>query len=395
MVAPVLASERSWHDNFTAWWFKHLGLTEQAAHTEWLYMFILWVCIISFAILMVAMFYFAWKYRRGNEKTNYVRSSSHNTPLELTWTIVPLIVMVPIFYWGFRGYADKIAAPADAEEITIKGQKWNWDITYKNGAGPMPPLGAAVQITKTNYDVPQFVVPAGRPVKFIMSSKDVIHAFYIPDFRTKMDVIPNRFTSMWFEASEAALTPRNEKGEFKNPDGTPSGHYVYCAEYCGDFHSEMAAVMNVVSWKEYQQIIDTWAKGYPDTENLVSVGRIVAQRKGCFACHSVDGSPNSGPTWKDLYRSPQEFTDGTSIPEADVNYMRESILLSQAKIVKGYPNNMPVYQGQINERELDALIAYIKSLAPAKISPEDKAKGEKTWGELNAAPAAPAAPGAN
>lgn len=384
MVPRLMASDAGLNRSFTSWWFNHLGLTEQAGKTEWLYMFILWICIVSFVLLMIPMVYFAVKYRRANQGRNYQRSVSHNTPLELAWTIIPLIVMVPIFYWGFTGYAEKLASPTDAEEITIKGQKWNWEIVYRNGASPTDP---PVHQTQTNYDIPQFVVPSGRPVKFIMSSKDVIHAFYIPDFRTKMDVMPNRYTSMWFEAPDNVLTPRNEKGEFKNPDGTPSGFKVFCAEYCGDFHSEMGAVMNVVPWKEYLKTIDKWANNpYDDKDNLLDVGKAVASRKGCFACHSIDGSANTGPTWKNVYMHPVEFTDGKEMEQADTDYIHESILNSQAKIVKGYGNNMPAYQGLINDRELSALILYIKSLSDRIPSAEKSQDGSKTWGDTKPAP---------
>lgn len=336
------------------WLGKSLGASEQAAHTEWLFMFIMWVNIISFVVLMAIMGYFMLKYRRGNQSKNYAVSVSHNTVLELTWSIVPLLVMIPIFYWGFKGYMDKIASPADAEELSISGKKWAWSVTYRNGAQPQSELR---KITRSGYEVPHFVVPAGRPVRLVMSSQDVLHAFYIPDFRVKMDVIPNRYTSLWF-------TPKE-----------PGVHTVYCAEYCGDFHSEMAAVMEVVSLEEFERTIKQWTD-YNEGLTILKVGELVYKRKGCNACHSVDGSKNTGPTWKDMYLDTHDYPGETG-KLVDENWLRENILYSQRRIMTGYPASMPVYAGQLTSLELDALILYTKSLS-SRTTPDKLDKKDQT-----------------
>jgi cytochrome c oxidase subunit 2 len=352
-------AENSWRQ---FWLGRSLGASPEAAHTENLYMYILWVNIISFVVLMAIMGYYMLKYRRSNQAKNYQTSASHNTPLELAWSIIPLLVMVPIFWFGFTGYVGKLAAPTDAEEISIVGKRWNWDFVYRTGATPQATEGwEAKPLNESGLTVPVFAVPQGRPVKLVMNSLDVIHAFYIPDFRLKMDVQPNRQTSMWFVAPEL--------GE----------HKVFCAEYCGQDHSEMGAIMRVVPIAEYEQLLKTWTAP-PGNINWIKIGEILANKKGCFSCHTIDGKNSTGPTWKDLYRHPVEFTDGSSLnaEQADANYIRESILVPGAKVVKGFANQMPSFQGQLKPDELFALIMYIKSLSPEKFTPEEKARGERT-----------------
>lgn len=352
-----------------AYWFGSAGASQQAIETESLFMYILWVCIISFVLLMVLMVWFVFKYHRSRQSENYQTSASHNTPLELAWSIIPLLVMVPIFYYGFTGYVDKLAAPSDSEVINIYGQKWNWRAVYRNGAEPRD----QVQLTKTDYDVPEIIVPAGRPVKLIMTSEDVIHAFYIPDFRTKMDVIPNRYTSMWF-------LPENKPGaEYK----------VFCAEYCGEKHSEMAAKIRVVPSAEFESTIQEWATG-PDAKwTLAEYGAKLYASKGCKACHSVDGTPGTGPTWKDHFGYSWTYTDG-STHTADEQWLTENILNSQKTIVKGFPTSMPIYQGQLKPLDVQALVLYIKTLSDKK-DPADIKAAEDAYAKQKeeAAKAAP------
>ncbi len=348
------------HEWTKSLFFFSTGASSQATHTENLFMYIMWINIISFIALMGLIFYFIAKYHRGKQNQNYQVSVAHNTPLELAWSIIPLIIMVPIFYYGFTGYLDKLSAPADSEEIMVSGQKWNWTFTYRNGAQPR---GDQVMLTRSNYPVPQFIVPGGRPVKLIMSSKDVIHSFYIPDFRSKMDVIPNRYTSMWFLPKEVA-------------PGESRTHTVYCAEYCGDFHSEMAAQMKVVSIPEFEATIKQWTD-YPEEIDLLKVGSMVYTAKGCNACHSVNGDKNTGPTWKNMFGETHDYTNGESGKLVDENWLRENILYSQRRIMKGYPTSMPNYVGQLTPLEVDGLVWYIKSLAD-KTKPEDLEGGRKS-----------------
>ncbi len=348
-------------------WFGNAGNSLQAEDTEKLYMFILWVSIISFAVLMGAMVWFVLKYRRSAQHKNYQVSSSHNTVLELGWSIVPLIVMVPIFFWGMKGYVDKQAAPTDSEEIMVRGQKWDWTISYDNGgtAGT-----ETAYITESGKSVPVFYVPAGRPVKFILTSGDVIHSFYIPDFRTKIDVFPNRYTSMWIDAKEPSTadnslewtanlleSPYSKKIEEKVK---VYGHAVYCAEYCGENHSEMAALVRVVDPKTYDvmkaKATEIDVEGPPDV-----VGEKLRARYGCSTCHTTDGSVGTGPTWKSGWGHTVTFEDGGTAT-FDENYIRESILNPAAHIHQGFPNQMPSFQSQLGSKPevIDAFIRYIK-----------------------------------
>jgi cytochrome c oxidase subunit 2 len=352
-----------------AYWFGSAGASEQAKQTESLFMYILWVNIISFVLLMVLVGWFVFKYRRSKQAENYQVSASHNTPLELAWSIIPLLVMVPIFYYGFTGYVAKLAAPSDAEVIHIYGQKWNWRAVYRNGAESQQ----QTQLTKVEYDVPEFVVPAGRPVKLIMTSDDVLHAFFIPAFRTKMDVIPNRYTSMWFL-----------------PENTPGAEYdVFCAEYCGEKHSEMAAKIKVLPPDEYEKQIIAWASGPGPDVTMLEWGKKLYKSKSCFTCHSVDGSPNTGPTWKNHFGNEHEYTDG-SRHVADEQWLSENILAAQKHVIKGFPASMPNYQGQLKPFDLQALVLYIKSLSE-KHNPSDieAAEAAYTKQKEDAAKAAP------
>lgn len=350
----------------------------QAADTDGLFMFILWVCIVCFVILMGVMAMFVVKYRRRPGVPTQI-SPSHNTTIELAWSIGPLLVLVPIFFWGFHGYIGKQAAPANAEIIRVTGKKWNWTITYDNGASPQ-------ELTKldSGSEVPVIYVPQGRPIKMIFTSTDVIHAFYIPDFRTKIDVIPNRYTSMWFEA----LKPNPERvgpdGQVvKDTEGRVKyvDHYVFCAEYCGDNHSDMWAFIRVLPENEYQKVKEELT-GPPAAiaNDPVKLGAFWARQLGCTNCHRIDpkAPPGSGPDWSRMWLQTEEFTDGTSIDLSDdltfYNYVRESLFNPGAKIVKGYSNSMSNFTGLVSLKQLDDLIAFMKTLSPKYQAPSAPAE---------------------
>ncbi len=326
------------------------------------YQIIIWMSVFWFVLLMGLMFWFIIKYRR-RPGVPTERSPSHNTALELAWSIIPLLIMVWFFFIGFKGYMEAFSAPAGAEEIQIVGRTWQWDVKYDNGAAPTERLplvrstemvgegdDAVPRFTNSVQKVPVIVVPAGRPIKLVMRSTDVLHSFYVPDFRVKRDVIPNRYTFLWFQAEEAGRE-----------------HVVFCTEYCGDSHSEMAAMIKVVSEDVYQR----WKKdaGNVKLEGAISeLGDLLWDSRGCNACHSVDGANGTGPSWKSHsdgsygWGTPRRFTDGTSIDAADENYLRESILYGSRKIVEGYGSEMPPYAGMLSDDEVDVFINYIKYL---------------------------------
>lgn len=368
-------------------WFKP-GNSDLAPDTDALFMFILWVCIISFVLLMVPMCYWAWRWRR-KPGVPPIRTPNHNTVLEVTWIVVPLVIVLFIFFWGFHGYMNAQVARGGAEEIIINAKKWVWAARYPNGAGSpetvtFDTMPQGDRVVKGNVPQPVFVVPAGQPVKFRMSSEDVIHSFYIPDMRLKMDVFPNRYTSMTFvpiDHTGPDQAGRSADAGLMFSDQKPGrDHYIFCAEYCGDNHSEMAGVLRVLPADEYRKTIEEWGD-LVGKISLVEVGKLVYTANGCAQCHSLDGSAGTGPTWKNAYGAPVPFEDGSSLdtapPDAWENYIRESILVPGARIHKGYATgNMPSYQGQLSARQIDGVIAYMRDLA-GKGRPDDKLTPEE------------------
>jgi cytochrome c oxidase subunit II len=308
-------------------WLRSLVLPPQgsafASQVDDLYMFLIWLSLFFFLLIAGLAIYSAirWRHKPGDVTPH----TTHNTTLEITWTIIPLFLVIMIFFWGFKGYLAASTPPGDATEIQVTAQKWNWTFEYPDG----------------NRAINELHIPLGKPVKFIMSSQDVIHDFFVPDMRVKHDILPNRYTEVWF-------TPT-----------VPGKHHVECAEYCGKGHSDMAATIYVDTPKDYDKWLETG--GVDPNMPLPQMGALLYQTKGCATCHSIDGTRGTGPSWKGVYGSSQQLSDGTSVM-ADENYIRESILVPGAKVVKGYDNVMPVFQGLLRDREVNALIAYIKTL---------------------------------
>jgi cytochrome c oxidase subunit 2 len=261
-----------------------------------------------------------------------------------------------VFFWGFRAYVSTSIPPADAYEINVQGQKWFWTFEYPNG----------VQTTD------QIVVPVNTPIKLQMTSQDVLHSFYVPEFRIKHDVIPNRYSYVWFEAPE---------------EGT---YQVLCTEYCGTAHSNMGALVKVVSQTEFNEWIPTGFVTGPGDRSMVAYGADLYEAKNCNTCHSIDGSDGTGPSWQNIWGQTHQFTDGTSAV-VDSAYVVESILYPGEKIVEGYQNQMPAYD--LTELELQGLIAFIKDLSgaasPAEL--EEPWAGGTASGDAAAADSAPEA----
>jgi cytochrome c oxidase subunit 2 len=297
-----------------------------ASEVDWLFYLILYISIFFFVLVIGAAAYFTIRYRRRGQAAA-LSQKDHNLKLEIVWTVVPLIIVIIIFFFGFGLYLKMNVIPKDAIEIKVTAQRWMWTFDYPNGAN----------------SVNELVVPAGKPIKLLMSSTDVIHSFFVPDFRVKMDVLPNRYTSVWFNAPN------------------PGMHTIQCTEYCGKGHSEMLGNVRVVNDREYAQWLETSAapaEGMPLEDN----GKQLYTSKRCVTCHSLDGSVNVGPTFRDLFGEPVSLQGGGEVM-ADENYLRESILAPEAKVVDGFEPVMPTYQGLLKAREVDALIAYIKSLS--------------------------------
>lgn len=295
-----------------------------ASDVDELIKFILSTSIYLFLFVTVISLYFLWRFRR-KDKVSFTSGISSNVKLEVLWTIIPTILVLIVFYWGFTSFLKMYVPPEKSIEIKVTGKKWLWAIDYPNG------------VTTVN----EFVIPVDKPIKVLISSEDVIHSFYIPAFRIKQDAVPNRYTVVTFQAKEIGV------------------YDLFCAEYCGKGHAEMIGKVRVLSDADYEK----WLQSVGGGENLspVELGKKLYTQKACNTCHSIDGKAGFGPTMKGLYGKNARLTDGSSVL-ADENYLRESILEPGAKITEGYKPNMPTYQGILKSKDIDAIVAYIKTL---------------------------------
>lgn len=296
-----------------------------AADVDFVFYYIYWLCVFFFIVMMGATFGFAWKYRERS-KDQRTDPISHSTRLEIAWSAFPSLLLVVMFVLGFRGFINLSVPPADSFDVRVVGTKWSWAYEYPG----------------TSITTDTLVVPANTPVRLTMNSRDVLHSFFVPDFRIKKDVIPNRYSVIWFEATAV--------GE----------HIVYCTEYCGNGHSRMMSKVQVMEPNAF----NVWLQESNvdlDSMPLTDLGEMTFKTKGCNACHSVDGSALVGPTLKGKYGIEEPMEDGSTVT-VDDNYIRESIMAPTAKVVAGFAPTMPPYQGQLEDREVDGLIEYIKSL---------------------------------
>jgi len=289
-----------------------------------LFYFILWVCTFFFLLIVSLMVYFVIRYRR-REGVGPGDAPSHNTPLEITWSVIPLIIVTIIFYWGFVGYMDMRLPPRDSYEIEVVARQWVWQFKYANG-----------------YTDEILHVPAGQPIRLVMRSEDVIHSLSIPDYSVKMDVVPGRYTKTWFKAKR------------------PGTHELYCTEYCGTDHSTMVSQVVAHTPADFQQWLEKSALGV-SAMPPVERGRRLFVIKGCAGCHSIDGGVNTGPSLKGIWGETHRFRSA-SPTVVDENYIRESIVNPSAKVREGYENQMNSYQGQLSDEELGYLIKFIQSL---------------------------------
>jgi len=345
-----------------------------AGDVDGLFMFIYWLCVFFFILVTVMVVGFAIKYRHRPGKTRE-SAAGHSTALELTWTIIPTLLLIPIFYYGFRGFMDMQVEPPNPYEINVTGKMWVWDFEYPGG----------------HHDN-ELHIPKGVPVRFVLRSDDVIHSFFIPEFRTKKDVVPGRYNRYWAQATDLS------------PNGGKDPWDIYCAEYCGDNHSIMRAKI----WVHEEADFKAWLKKASDpfiTRSPIEVGRLYYEKRGCITCHSTEeNTVIQGPSFRNLFGSTVELADGSKI-KADENYIRESVLYPQAKIHKGFGPIMPSFLGQFTDRDIDAIIWFMKSISSnypkenlgpgsviggATTKPATTAPAGKTGGA--AAPTTPATP---
>lgn len=320
--------------------------TDVAAKWDSLYLFLLGLSAFFFVIVVGGMLVFAYKYRQSaSPKSKYIVD---NHFLEAFWTVIPTVLLMVIFAWGWSVYKSMVQAPSDAYEVRVIAKQWLWQFQYDDG----------------RTTIGELYVPVNKPVKLVMTSDDVIHSFFVPNFRIKQDVVPGMYTSVWFEAN------------------IPGQHQVFCTEYCGTSHSGMLAkifALDEVQWKAFKKgekitglpNVGVGGMAMPVSESakleskalspLALQGKTLMQAKGCVACHSDDGTIKVGPSMKGIYGHDVELVDGTKV-KVDDNYLRESMENPAAKVVKGFSPVMPTFKGLLKEEDLNAIITYIKSL---------------------------------
>lgn len=294
-----------------------------ASEVDAVFDFSIWASIIAFIILIGGLVFFVVKYQRrsDNDKTAYI---SHNVFLEFLWSFIPLCIFLGLFGWGWHVYKKTRQFPENAIQVHVLGYQWGWTLTYPNG----------------NQTANELIIPVNQPVVLTMTSKDVIHSFYVPSFRLKQDVVPGKISKMWFQSDRL--------GDYE----------LFCAEYCGTAHSKMIGKVRVVTQAEFNQFL---AKD-KSKMTIAELGEDLYNVKGCVACHSVDGSVKVGPSFKALWGTAVKHSDGTTAI-FDEQYFRDSVLNPQSKYVAGFANViMPTFQGQVTEEELNQITEFIKSL---------------------------------
>src|SRR5262245_15697428 len=306
---------------FTNFPFFPEQASEQAAGVDAVYFFLVAVTAFFAALIAILIAVFAAKFHRRHDKE--VGEAIHGSlALELLWTFIPLGITMVMFVWGAQVFFHMTRPPRGAMEIYVVGKQWMWKAQHMDGA----------------REINELHVPLGRPVKLIMGSEDVIHSFFIPAFRTKADVIPGRYNTMWFTATK------------------PGRYHIFCTQYCGTKHSAMIGTVTVMEPADYQ----AWLSGGSAGGTMAEAGAKLFQDLSCNTCHLENGQ-GRGPVLKGLYGK-QILLNGLQTVTMDDAYIRESILNPQAKVVSGFQPIMPTFQGLVTEEQVLQLIAYVKSL---------------------------------
>ena len=325
---------------------------EQASSFAWqvdlLYFYLILISIAFTVPIVLAIFYFGLKYR---EKEKFVSGADiHGSmTLETIWSIIPFMVSMTIFLGGAIVFYNQYTPPKDSMEIYVVGKQWMWKIQHGTG----------------QREINELHVPVGRNVKLTMTTEDVIHDFSIPAFRTKADVVPGRYSYLWFNATK------------------PGKYHLFCQEYCGLNHSGMGGWVYVMEQRDF----DNWLSGNASGQTPAEMGKDLFETKlGCASCHE-GGQGQRGAHLENIYGTDVKLVGGGTV-KADDDYIRNSILNPSSQVVEGYQPIMPTFKGQVTEEQLNALVAYVKSLSGVT--------GTTSTGSSTAAPAAnTAAPAAN
>ena len=311
-------------------WLVNVGLfpaeaSSQAGPIDQLFRVHIWIISFLFSLIMVTLIYNLIAFRRRKGETGDGMYLTGNSTLEIVWTAIPLIAVLILAFFGAQTLGQIRLVDPSALQVKVTAGQWFWQYTY-------PEYGVASN---------ELYLPVNRQVDLQMTSTDVIHSFWVPEFRVKQDIVPGQTT-------ELRVTP------------TLIGQYkVRCAELCGLEHAYMEGMVEVVS----QANFDTWIKeqqaAVPASPELR--GELLASQYGCLNCHSTDGSDGTGPTWLRLFESMVPLADGSEVT-ADEEYLKTSIVNPSVQVVEGYPDIMPNFANTLDQTMVESLVAYIKTL---------------------------------
>ena len=305
-----------------------------ATEWNWLFWMLVAVCGVVATGIAVLLIYWTIRYhrRRADELPEQIEG---NIKIEAAWTVIPLILFLGMFGWGAKLYFEIERPPANARTVYVVAKQWMWKAQYATG----------------QREINTLHVPVGEPVQLIMISQDVIHSFFVPAFRIKQDVLPRRYTAIWFQATK------------------PGMYHLFCAEYCGTKHSGMIGWVYAMQPHEFQ----LWLEQGGAEGSLASTGEKIFHQFGCANCHHFD-TQGRCPMLRDLYGRPVQLMNGQTIL-ADETYIHEKILHPRAQLIQGFDPIMPSFDGQLTEEQLVALIAYIKALGPPPGTGQPSAPG--------------------
>jgi len=313
--------------------------SRSAVQIDAVFIFITAVSLFFFFLVEGLLIYFAVRYRRKKASEDAATSDvTSNLVLEIVWVLIPSLVVLAFFVYGYLVYRDVNTPSPGSSDINVVAEQFNFEFKYADG----------------RTEASELRVPVGKPVKLIMTSRDVIHGFFLPDFRLKQDILPGQYTYLY-------LHPDRE--------GT---YDIFCTQYCGVGHSTMRAKLVVMPPGEYAK----WAAGGKFAQAALPLserGKALLEKSGCLGCHTTDGTAKIGPTFKGLYGRKVHLEGGREVT-ADEEYIRESLYDPGAKIVRGFPNVMPTFKGRLSDDDVAAVIAYLKTLSEGK---GGGGKGEK------------------
>jgi cytochrome c oxidase subunit 2 len=310
--------------------FWPVAASEHAAKVDWLMAGFSVLCFALTAPVFVLLALFAFKYRRGSMADRTHRPSG-NVLVETSWTVIPFLLTLAFFVYAANLYLNLGRAPADSLVIDVVAKQWMWKFEHPGG----------------QREIDDLHVPVGRDVRLSMTSQDVIHSFFVPALRIKQDVLPGRYTSLWFNANR------------------PGVYDLRCSQFCGMDHSLMVGRIYVLNPGDYA----AWLQRAGASGDLASQGKALFDTLGCSGCHA----PQSGvraPSLDGLFGRPVPLADGRVVT-ADDQYLRDSIVAPNRDVAAGYPPVMPTYAGEISEEDLLKLVAYLKSLGagPSQTAP--------------------------